>query len=89
MSPEVVEEEEVVAGGGGGGGHRRWWWRRRLPEVVEEEEVAGLPKNKNSHAILFEIMETLIERGLTIKALEASLVKKEGLKERMRMKKHL
>ena len=36
----------------------------------------ALPKNKNAHAILFEIMETLIERGLTIKALEASLVEK-------------
>ena len=36
----------------------------------------ALPKNKNVHAILFEIMETLIERGLTIKALEASLVEK-------------
>ena len=35
----------------------------------------SLPK-KNSHAILFEIMETLIEHGLTIKTLEASLVEK-------------
>ena len=36
----------------------------------------ALSKNKNAHAILFEIMETLIERGLTIKALEASLEEK-------------
>ena len=36
----------------------------------------ALPKNKNAHAILFKIMETLIERGLTIKALEASLEEK-------------
>ena len=36
----------------------------------------ALPKNKNAHAILFEIMETLIERGLTIKALETSLEEK-------------
>ena len=40
--------------------------------------LKALPKNKNAHAILFEIMETLIERGLTINALEASLVEKEG-----------
>ena len=36
----------------------------------------AIPKNKNAHAILFEIMETLIEHGLTIKALEASLEEK-------------
>ena len=38
--------------------------------------LKALPKNKNAHDILFEIMETLIECGLTIKALEASLVEK-------------
>ena len=48
----------------------------------------ALPKNKNAHAILFEIMETLIERGLTIKALEASLEEKARLKEMMLWKRH-
>ena len=36
----------------------------------------ALPKNKNAHANLFQIMETVIERGLTIKALETSLEEK-------------
>ena len=50
----------------------------------------ALSKNKNSHAILFEIMETLIERGLTIKALEASLVEKGRIeREDADEKKHL
>ena len=38
--------------------------------------LKALPKNKNAHAIHFEIMETPIERGLIIKALEASLEEK-------------
>ena len=38
--------------------------------------LKALSKNKNAQAILFEIMETLIERGETIEALEASLEEK-------------
>ena len=49
----------------------------------------ALPKNKNAHAILFEIMETLIERGLTIKALEASLVEKGRIEREDANEKHL
>ena len=42
---------------------------------------------KNAHAILFEIMETLIERGLTIKALETSLEEKGRIERKDAMEK--
>ena len=48
----------------------------------------ALPKNKNAHAILFEIMETLIERGLTIKALKQALKQRVRLKEMILWKRH-
>ena len=38
--------------------------------------LKALSKNKNACDNLYEIMSTLVKRGLTIKALEASLVEK-------------
>ena len=47
----------------------------------------ALPKNKNAHDILFENMETIIERGLTIKALEESLIEKGRIEREDAMEK--
>ena len=49
--------------------------------------LKAIPKNKNAQAILFEIMETLIERGETIEALEASLEEKGKIEREDAMEK--
>ena len=51
--------------------------------------LKAISKNKNACDNLYEIMSTLVERGETIKALEASLEERVRLKEMMLWKKHL
>ena len=49
--------------------------------------LKALSKNKNACDNLYEIMSTLVEHGLTIKALEASLVEKGNIERDDAMEK--